>query len=146
MHACASNGSRRYGGMIPIIVGGALLSVFSPAGSIAEDANTPADLKANYEQKLSEYEQAQGAFEEQQAKPYWQSIADKRRLRIAKRRNGQETVLDDYVSAQPPAYTGPPRPKNPFPEAAPPTAPEATTPVVADFLRCATEQFQFAPK
>jgi hypothetical protein len=145
MHSRASNRSHRHGRMIRIILVGALLSVLSPAGSIAEDSKTPDDLKASYE-KLREYEQAYGAFEEQQAKPYWQSIADKRRLRIAKRRYGQDTVLDDYVTTQPPAYTGPLRPKNPFPEPAPTTTPGIAIPVVADFLRCATEQFQFEPK
>ena len=144
MHSGALIGSHRYGRAIRVILGGALLSLFTAAGSIAEDAKTPADLKASYEQSLREYEQAHGAFEEEQAKPYWQSIADKRRSRIAKRRNGQDTALDDYVTTQPPAYAGPPRPKNPFPEPSP--TPGAAIPVVADFLRNATEQFQFAPK
>ena len=47
---------------------------------------------------------------EKEATAYWQSIADKRRARIAKRRNGEPIVLDDYVLTQPPVYTGPPRP------------------------------------
>ena len=144
MHSGALIGSHRYGRAIRVILGGALLSLFTAAGSIAEDAKTPADLKASYEQSLRDYERAHGAFEEEQAKPYWQSIADKRRSRIAKRRNGQDTALDDYVTTQPPAYAGPPRPKNPFPEPSP--TPGAAIPVVADFLRNATEQFQFAPK
>jgi hypothetical protein len=142
------------------MVGGALLLALPPAPSFAEDStisadpksdpktdlktDLKADLKAEYEQKLRAYEQAHGVFEEEQAKPYWQSITDKRRSRIAKRRIGQDVMLDDYVATQPPVYTGPSRPVNPFPEPGP-TPSAAAIPVVADFLRCAMEQFQFVP-
>jgi DNA-binding CsgD family transcriptional regulator len=146
MRSRPSNASHRHGRTIRIILGAALLAALSPAQSIADDSRTAADLKAAYEQQLREYEQARGTFEEQQARPYWQSVTDKRRLRIAKRKTGQDTVLDDYVTAQPPAYAGPSRPRNPFPEPASPTTPASAIPVVADFLREAAEQFQFVPK
>jgi DNA-binding CsgD family transcriptional regulator len=146
MRSRPSHASPRHGGTIWIILGAALLAALSPAQSIADDSRTAADLKAAYEQKLREYEQARGTFEEEQARPYWQSVTDKRRLRIARRKTGQDTALDDYVTAQPPAYTGPSRPKNPFPEPASPATPASAIPVVADFLRNAAEQFQFVPK
>ena len=40
-------------------------------------------------------------------------VADKRRLRHAKRRNNQQIVLGDYVLTQPPVYSGPPKPIDP---------------------------------
>jgi len=57
-------------------------------------------------------------------------------------------VLDDYVLTQPPVYSGPKRPVSPAPEAEPerPRKPPRPIPVVADLLRAAAEQFQFAPE
>ena len=54
------------------------------------------------------------------------------------------TLLDDYVLAQPPVYTGPPRPRDPTqpPEAAPL---RPYVPVVADFLAAAQREFNFVP-
>lgn len=151
MRPCAPTGLQLGFRAIRMMVGGALLLALPQTTSFAQNsaisagpkADPKAVTKADYEQKLREYEQAHGMFEEEQARPYWQSITDKRRSRIAKRRNGQDVVLDDYVTTQPPAYTGPSRPVNPFPEPGP--TPSAAIPVVADFLRCAMEQFQFAP-
>ena len=151
MHQYAPKGLRLGFRAIVMMVGSALLLALPQAASSAVEstisagpkADPKADLKAEYEQKLREYEQAHGVFEEEQARPYWQSITDRRRLRIAKQRGGQDVVLEDYVATQPPAYAGPPRPVNPFPEPGP--TPSAAIPVVADFLRCAIEQFLFAP-
>src|SRR4051812_18496280 len=42
------------------------------------------------------YIRARTAYQEE-AEAYWQSIADKRRLRNAKRRSGTAIALDDYV-------------------------------------------------
>jgi len=103
---------------------------------------------AEYRRKLREYLEARAAYE-QQASAYWNSIAEKRRGRNAKRREHQAIALDDYVLTQPPVYTGPKRPANPEPS---PAEPEETPrerkiiPVVADLLKAAAEHFQFAPQ
>jgi len=55
-----------------------------------------AEAKADYQRKLSEYEAARQQYEEV-AQPYWKSVGDKRQSRIAKRRNGELIVADDYV-------------------------------------------------
>src|SRR6202035_813566 len=92
---------------------------------------------AEYRRKLNEYQEARAAFEEQ-AGAYWNSIADKRRGRNAKRREHQGIVLDDYVLTQPPVYTGPKRPINPEPSAPEPEQPgreRKYVPVVADLLK-----------
>jgi hypothetical protein len=100
---------------------------------------------AEYRRKLKEYQEARAAFE-QQASAYWSSIADKRRGRNAKRRDRQAIVLDDYVLTQPPVYAGPQRPVDPSPEPGPEPRPRKAIPVVADLLKAAAEQFQFAPQ
>jgi hypothetical protein len=103
---------------------------------------------ADYRRKLSEYQEARAAFE-QDAIAYWSSIAEKRRGRNAKRREHLAIGLDDYVLTQPPVYSGPKRPVNPEPS---PAEPDPTRrerkyiPVVADLLKAAAEHFQFAPQ
>jgi hypothetical protein len=114
----------------------------STAGAMALMASPQAI--AEYRVKLREYQEARGAFEEE-ASAYWTSIADKRRGRNAKRREHLPIVLDDYVLTQPPIYTGPKRPVNPQPEPSPPRE-RKPIPVVADLLKAAAEQFQFAPQ
>jgi hypothetical protein len=94
-----------------------------------------------------QYYAARAAFEAQAA-AYWSSIADKRRGRNAKRREGREITLDDYVRTQPPVYSGPPRPPGPPPEPPPeirPT-PRKVIPAVADVLKAASEFYQWAPQ
>jgi hypothetical protein len=113
-----------------------------PAANAQVNSAPLAEAKADYQRKLAEYIAAQQEFE-QLAQPYWKSVGDKRKLRNAKRRNGQPIVADDYVLAQPPVYAGPPRPVDPAPEPAPP---RAEIPVVADFLMNALAQYQFVPK
>ena len=78
------------------------------------------------------------------AGPYWTSITEKRRIRFAKFRNGEPVTLNDYVLTQPPKYTGPPRPRDP--DAPKDDRPRAKMPVVADFLKAASEQFRFVPE
>ena len=100
-----------------------------------------------YRRKLKEYQEARAAFDEE-AGAYWTSISDKRRGRNAKRRDRQTITLDDYVLTHPPLYAGPKRPVNPEPdedEGKPPRERKAI-PVVADLLKAAAEQFQFAPQ
>jgi len=103
---------------------------------------------AEYRRKFREYQEARAAFEEQ-ASAYWNSIADKRRGRNAKRRDHLAIGLDDYVLTQPPVYTGPPRPPNPEPAAPEPEQPRRERkyiPVVADLLKAAAEHFQWTPQ
>ena len=78
---------------------------------------------------------------------YWSAIAEKRRLRATKRANHEEISIDDYVLAQPPVYTGPPKPHDPSkPSEERPPAPVFYVPVVADFLTAAREEFKFVPR
>ena len=84
----------------------------------------------------NQYYAARAAFEAQ-ASAYWTSIGEKRRIRYAKRRDGQPIALDDYVLIQPPLYTGPGRPPGPPPEPPPEIKPRPRKiiPTVADVLR-----------
>src|SRR4051794_34033934 len=99
-----------------------------------------------YKRKLQEYLEARAAFG-QEAGAYWNAIAEKRRGRNAKRREGRPVTLDDYVLTQPPLYDGPKRPVDPSPQPdqGPPRE-RKRIPVVADLLQAAAEQFQFAPQ
>jgi hypothetical protein len=109
----------------------------------AASAPSPAAM-AEYRRKLEEYTLARGKYEAE-ADAYWGSIADKRKLRRAKRRNNQDIALGDYVLTQPPVYSGPPKPADP---SAPPeeVPPRKYVPVVADFLRAAAKEFNLVPQ
>jgi hypothetical protein len=115
------------------------------AGAMAQAASPQAI--AEYRRKLKEYLEARAAFD-QEADAYWNSIAEKRRGRNAKRRERQTITLDDYVLTQPPVYAGPRRPVNPQPETVEPREPRERKriPIVADLLKAAAEHFQFAPQ
>jgi len=91
-----------------------------------------------YRRKLQEYQQARAPID-----AYWNSIAEKRRGRNAKRRAGQQITLDDYVLTQPPVYTGPRKPIDP---SAPERPPRRAIPMVPDLIQAASEQFQFSPQ
>src|ERR1700692_789058 len=95
---------------------GAMDAVTCPAATagVMAQAASPQAI-AEYRRKLREYQEARAAFE-QEASAYWNSIAEKRRGRNAKRRERQAITLDDYVLTQPPVYDGPKRPLNPSPE------------------------------
>ena len=109
-----------------------------PGGPRAATAGT-------YQEKAEEYARARRAFEEESG-TYWRSITEKRRARIAKRRNNEPVQLDDYVLTQPPVYRGPPRPVDPSaPDVEPSEPRKPDIPVVADFLKAAAEQFAFVP-
>lgn len=119
------------------------------AGDTSADSFASASVSspeaAVYQARLAEYKKARSAYNAK-AEAYWDEIAAKRRTRNAKRRNRQRIVLTDYVLTQPPVYSGPPRPKDPFPPPAqPPQKEERRIPVVADFLRAAEEQYGFVP-
>jgi hypothetical protein len=100
---------------------------------------------AEYHRQLEAYSAARRKYEAQ-ADAYWNAIADKRRIRSAKRHADKETLLEDYVLAQPPVYMGPPKPVDP--SAPPDNEPPARdyVPVVADFLQAAGKHFNFVPQ
>ena len=106
---------------------------------------SPEEAMADYRRKVKEYTAARADFEAVAA-PYWARVEEKRKARIAKRRNQQPITLADYVQEQPPVYTGPERPRDPSlkPEEQVPELPPL--PVVADFLRNAKEHFGFVPE
>ena len=129
------------------LVAVALLAAAAPA--FPQDSAVDPAMLAAYRAKLAEYEAARGAYE-REAEAYWHAIAEKRRLRNAKRRHHETILLGDYVLTQPPVYTGPPRPVSPLPPPpkppVPPKPPKPEIPVEADFLRAAKEQWGFVPK
>jgi hypothetical protein len=94
--------------------------------------------------EIAAYLQAWQAYEDEAA-AYWKSIAEKRSLRFAKRRNNQPIELADYVLTQPPVYTGPPRPPGYQPPRRDTTEPQLPIPTVADFLAAAAEHYKFVP-
>lgn len=112
------------------------------ADAMAQGASPQA--VADYQRRLQDYQQARAAFDAE-AGGYWTAIADKRRIRNAKRRDRQPIALDDYVLEQAPLYDGPKRPVNPEPEEGGPRV-RKEIPVVADFLRAAMQEFQFTPQ
>ena len=120
--------------------------LMAPEPSFAEGVSSGPKPTADYQAKAEQYARARRAFEEE-AGAYWKSIAEKRRVRNAKRRNNEPIELDDYVLTQPPVYQGPPRPVDPTSPDPDPTEPrKPDIPVVADFLKAAAEQFRFVPQ
>ena len=109
----------------------------------AAQAEPSAAEIAAYKQKLAIYEKAHGAFKKI-ADAYWDEIAAKRRIRIAKRKQHEPITLQDYVLKEPPTYSGSPRPVDPRAPTEPPPEQEPI-PVVADFLKAAAEEFGFVP-
>jgi hypothetical protein len=115
----------------------------SKAKTGAEPADKPATASKS---KIDEYLRAKAAFEKQ-LDAYWDDIAAKRRIRVAKRRDKQAVALEDYVLTQPPVYAGPPRPAGlPAPRREPPDVKLPPIPRAADFIRAAGEHFKFAPQ
>jgi hypothetical protein len=122
-------------------------AALSPAVASAMAQAASPEATAEYRRKLAEYLAARAAFD-QEAGAYWNSIAEKRRGRNAKRRAHETIALDDYVLTQPPVYSGPKRPAGPLPEPSEPGPPRKhkAIPVVADLLKAATDYFQWAPQ
>src|SRR5258708_22114921 len=108
------------------------------AGAMAQAASPQAI--AEYRRELKEYLEARTAFD-QEADAYWNSIAEKRRGRNAKRRERQTITLDDYVLTQPPVYAGPKRPGHPSRESVEPRQPRQRkrSPLVAELLKAAAD-------
>jgi len=123
--------------------------LMTAAPSLAQSVpNTPQAISAgDYRTKAEQYALARRAFEEVTS-AYWNAIAEKRRVRNAKRRGKDQIELNDYVLTQPPVYQGPPRPVDPAsPDREPPPEQrKPDIPVIADFLRAAVEQFRFVPE
>lgn len=128
-----------------VAVAAAFVLGAAPCGTLPARAQASAASVADYQQRLQVYLQARRAFEAD-AEAYWTAVADRRRLRFAKRREGRAIALDDYVLAQPPVYAGPSRPVDPTPGAQPPAIERKPLPVVADFLKEAAEHFRFSPQ
>jgi hypothetical protein len=99
---------------------------------------------ADYRRALAEYETAHAAYEAG-AEAYWTKISERRHIRAAKRANNEPLSIGDYVLAQPPVYTGPPKPRDPSRPEEPPAVPPYV-PVVADFLAAARAEFKFVPR
>jgi hypothetical protein len=126
---------------IPVLlVAAALFSAAVPASAQDQSDETQAAASPTVEA----YIRARTAFQEE-AEAYWQSIADKRRLRNAKRRSGTAIVLDDYVLMQPPVYSGPPRPPEYVPPRRDPDKPPVPIPTIPEFLQAAAQQYNFVP-
>ena len=126
---------------------GFAIAAISVHGALAQDKParpSPDTARAAYQKQLKECTAAR-ARHEAVAVPYWSSVAEKRKVRFAKRRHGEKITLDDYVLEQPPVYAGPPCPPDPSvkQEDQPDDKPEL--PVVADFLRNAKQYFGFEP-
>ena len=116
------------------------------AAQSSQPIGGPANLgaaMAQYHAALEAYNQSHEAYAAA-ANAYWREIATKRQLRNAKRAHGEALALDDYVLAQPPVYSGPPKPRNPLKPEVPPQ--RIYVPVVADFLSAAEREFRFAPQ
>jgi hypothetical protein len=109
------------------------------APSAAPDAGKPSP--GEDQRRLAVYLQARRKFDTEAA-VYWGAVAEKRRLRRTKRREGADVGLDDYVLTQPPRYAGPPPPAG----QEPPGPPRKYIPVVADFLQSAQDYFGFVPR
>jgi hypothetical protein len=127
---------------VPSWVAAAFLLMNASACAVDITGATDA-APSDYQVKLAEYEKIHGAYA-RQAEAYWDAVADKRRLRNAKRRAHRPIALADYVLGQPPVYSGPPAPIDPNAPPQPPSEKPAV-PLVADFLKQAAEQWSFVP-
>jgi hypothetical protein len=122
------------------------VTVWAGEPACARDLSDSGTDGAGARQSAAErYLHARRAYE-RAAEAYWQTVADKRRARFAKRRNGEPIGLEDYVLTQPPLYTGPPRPPGVRIPRRDPRAPIVRIPSMGDFLGAAVEQFRFAPE
>src|SRR5689334_1141341 len=131
----------------------ALLSFLAAAASIScaaaqniqiADMLPPPDAAmVQYRRALDDYNRAWQSHVAA-SNAYWNLISEKRRLRNSKRARGESLTISDYVLAQPPVYTGPPKPRNPVEPEIPPSRPYV--PVVADFVTAARQEFRFTPR
>jgi len=118
-------------------------SAESPVVQPVDAPVDPAAAMAQYRRALEDYNKAWQSYSVATGS-YWNSIAEKRKLRNAKRAQGETLSIDDYMLAQPPVYKGPPKPKNPIKPELPPR--RVYVPVVNDFLAAARQEFKFMPR
>ncbi|MBM3528240.1 MAG: hypothetical protein FJX62_09115 [Alphaproteobacteria bacterium] len=136
-------GPKRRGGLPGLLL--ATMAMAFGASAVASEYPTtspaaPSAAKANPKAKATANPNARRTYEAQ-AEAYWKVVAEKRRLRLHKRRNNLTVTIDDYVLTQPPLYAGPGRMPGQPPD---PSRPRFTRmPVMADFLRNGVEQFRF---
>jgi hypothetical protein len=117
-----------------------------PQSSQSADAPRQPELAAamaEYRRTLEEYNKAWQSYSAASS-AYWNSISEKRQSRNAKRARGEPLSISDYVLAQPPVYTGPPKPRNPLKPEIPPS--RIYVPLVADFVAAARQEFKFLPR
>lgn len=126
-------------------LGMVLIPMNPDLGSAQTDLALSEQTKANYLRALAEYEAARQQYEAL-ADPYWKSVADKRQLRITKRRNREQIAINDYVLTQPPVYAGPSKPIDPTAEPNETPVPRVGIPVVGDFLSNVAAQYDFTPE
>src|SRR5215469_13770370 len=128
------------------------MAVLLPLPAAPQSSQTPdalvqqpdlAAAMAHYRLALEEYNKAWQSHSAASS-AYWSQISEKRQLRNAKRARGEPLAISDYVLAQPPVYTGPPKPPNPLQPEVPPA--RIYVPVVADFVAAARQEFKFIPR
>ena len=122
---------------------GAALCVSSVVAQTVQYVVTPsssdiAAMTADERRAWEDYNKARQAYSAA-AGAYWNSIAEKRKFRNAKRAHGESLSVNDYVLVQPPIYTGPPNPLKRLPH-------PVYVPVVTDFLAAARREFGFSPR
>src|SRR6516225_7117462 len=138
----------RPAGLLAIAIAAALLvspaapQSSQPVDTLAQQPELAAAM-AQYRRALEEYNRAWQSYTAASS-VYWNQISEKRQLRNAKRARGKPISMSDYVLAQPPVYTGPPKPQHPFKPEVPP--PRIYVPVVADFVTAARQEFKFIPR
>jgi hypothetical protein len=149
MLAAVTHLTRHYfpAGLLAIAMTAPLVAPAAPQTGSTTDASTQqpelAAALAQYHRALDEYNRAWQSYSAASS-AYWNLISQKRQLRNAKRARGEPLSISDYVLTQPPAYTGPAKPRNPLkPEVSPP---RAYVPVVADFVVAARDEFKFIPR
>jgi hypothetical protein len=112
------------------------------ADALAQQPELAAAM-ALYRRALEEHNRAWQSYTAASS-AYWNLISEKRQMRNAKRARGESVSISDYVLAQPPIYTGPPKPRNPLKPEVPP--PRIYVPVVVDFVAAARQEFKFIPR
>ena len=117
-----------------------LMSAAQPAAAQSDTSEPPQQVSAK-KKTGKKAKKAEPRGDPRAYAAYWQAVADKRRVRNAKRRDGQPVELTDYVLTQPPAYARLPRiARDPLEPGVP------RIPSVADFLKAATEKHKFVPQ
>lgn len=131
--------------LLALLFGAPHFAQAAPPPRFAQAAPVDMDAAiARYRQQMAVYTAAREAHEEV-AGPYWAAVSEKRKTRFAKRREGQQIGLDDYVLTHPPIYSGPKRPVDPTPRQDDPPQ-RAPIPVVADFMAAAATHYKFVPQ